>query len=149
MTETVQLRAPSAGARVVFTLQLALLVGCLIGSLGLLLSAMNRTGDYAAFFHPGVDRLGDPKDAMTPIGPESMGNPLLWIFGVSRVVAFFVRPLALALTALGIAFLATCWRAGNGRAVHVVAVISTAAWLAVGALALTPYGAGLLGWLLD
>src|SRR3954454_7636843 len=153
MTEAVQLRAPSVGARVVYTLQLSVLVVYLIGSFGLLLSAMNHTGDYGAFFHPGVERLGDPKDAMTPIGPDSMGNPLVWIFGLSRILAFFVRPLALALTVLGVAFLAASWRSGNWRtgnwrAVRRVAG-STAAWLGVGVLALTPYGASLLSWLLD
>jgi len=148
MTETTRVRAPSSGARVVFTVQVALLAVYLIGSLGLLLCAMNRTGDSAAFFHPGVERLGDPKDAIPPIGPDSTSNPLVWIFGLSRVIAIFVRPLALAMTALGTAFLATSWRAGNRRAVHLVAA-GTAAWLAVGALSLTPYGDALLGWLLD
>ncbi len=79
MTETAQARRTSVGARVVFTIQLALLIVYLIGSFGLLLSAMNRTGDYAAFLHPGLERLGDPKDAMTPIGPDSTRNPLLWM----------------------------------------------------------------------
>ena len=148
MTNTVQVRSNSAGARIVVTVQLALLAVYLIGSLGLLLSAIYRTGDYAAFFDPSVERLGDPKDALTPIGPESLRNPLLWSLGLSRVVAMFVQPLALALTALGTAFLAASWRAGDRHATHVVAV-GTAAWLAVGALALTPYGVGLLGWLLD
>lgn len=120
---------------------------CLVGSFGLLLSAMNRTGSYAAF-HPGVERLGDPRDALTPIGPDSTGNLLFWIFGLSQVLAIFVRPLALVLTVLGTTFLAKAWRTGNRRAVHEVAA-DTAAWLGIGALALTQYGASLLTWLLD
>jgi hypothetical protein len=148
VTETVQLHARSAGARVVFTLQLALLVFYLIGSFGLVLSAMNRTGDYAAFFHPGVERLGDPKDALTPIGPDSTSNPLFWVFGLSQVLGIFVRPLALVLTVLGATFLATSRRAADRRTVHRVAA-ATAAWLGIGVLSFIPYGASLLTWLLD
>ena len=148
MTKTVQVRAASGSARVVFTVQVALLVAYLIGSFGLLLSAMHRTGDYAAFFHPDVERLGDPKDSMNPIGPDALSNPIVWTFALSRMVAFFVQPLALASTALGIVFLAASWRAGNGRAVRLV-IVSTAAWLAVSAFAFTPYSAELLRWLLD
>jgi hypothetical protein len=148
MTEAVQVTAAPASVRAVRWVQTVLLVACLVGSFGLLLSAMTRTGDYAAFFHPGVERLGDPKDAMTPLGPDTPGNPLLWIFGLGRIVAFFVRPLATAMSVLGIAFLVPAWRARDGRAVRTLAA-GTGAWLALGLLAFTPYGAQLLGWLLD
>jgi hypothetical protein len=148
MTQAVEVRAASPGARAVFTIQLTLLTIALVGSFGLLLSAAARTGDFAAVFHPGVERLGDPKDSMTPIGPDATGNPILWIFGLSRVVAFFVRPLALAATVLGIAFLVPAGRARNRRAVRLLA-IGTGAWFVAGLVALTPYGADLLGWLLD
>ena len=148
MTQAVQVRAASPGARAVLSVQTALLIVYLIGSFGLLLSAMARTGDYGAFWHPGLERLGDPKDSMSPIGPDAIGNPLVWIFGLSRLVAFFGRPLALIATVLGIAFLVPVGRAHNRRAVRLLAV-STGAWLAVAVLTFTPYGADLLSWLLD
>jgi hypothetical protein len=148
MTEVVEVRATPRGARAVCTVQVVLLVVYLVGSFGILLAAMARTGDYGAFWHPGVERLGDPKDSMSPLGPDSTGNPFVWIFGLSRVVAFFGRVLAPVLTLLGLAFLVPAWLARDRRAVRLVAV-STGAWLAFAVLSFTPYGSDLLGWLLD
>jgi hypothetical protein len=164
MTQAVEDRATSAGARVVFALLSAVLVVVSIGSIGLLLSAAARAGDLGAIFHPGLDRLGDPKDSMSPIGPDSASNPLVWIFGLSRVAAFFVRPIALLATAAGIVALIPAWLTRNRasakptganpagvrsrRAIVWLGSI-TGAWMVVAAISFTPYGAALLGWLLD
>jgi hypothetical protein len=139
-------KAPAG--RSIFTIQLATLLVVLVGSFGILLAAMTRSGDYLAFFHPGLERLGDPKDSMNPIGPDSVGNPLIWIFGLSRVAAFFVRPIAAAAAVLGVLFLIPAWRRGDRPAIRRIGII-TGAWVALGVISFTPYGVALLNWLLD
>jgi hypothetical protein len=140
--------ATAPGRRPVVTIQLAVLVVVLIGSFGILVAAMARNGDYLAFFHPGNERLGDPKDSMVPIGPDSVVNPLVWVFGLSRVAAFFVRPIAALAAVGGGLFLIPAWRRRDRRAVRQIGIL-TAAWVALGVISFTPYGAALLTWLLD
>jgi hypothetical protein len=141
-------RTAAPAGRSVFAIQLAALAVVLIGSFGILLSAMARTGDYGAFFHPYLERLGDPKESMSPIGPDSTGNPLVWLLELSRVAAFFVRPLAALATLLGLVFVALAAHRKDHRATIRLGLV-TAAWFALGVLSFTPYGAALLSWLLD
>jgi hypothetical protein len=148
MTQATATRTTAPLGRSVFAVLLAGLVVVLIGSFGILLLAMARSGDYLAFFHPGLERLGDPKDSMIPIGPDSVGNPLVWVFGLSRVAAFFVLPIAAVATVLGVFALIPAWRGRDRRAVRRLGIV-TGAWVALGVVFLTPYGMAMLTWLLD
>ena len=128
--------------------QLLLLAVYLVGSFGVLLVAALHTGDFPALLDPRLERLGDPKDSLPPAGPDSVWNPLVWVFGVSRVVAMFVYPLVFVALVLGVASLIHIWRTGDRKAFGWL-VLSTGMWFALSALALTPYGTQLHGWLLD
>ncbi|MEU6073833.1 hypothetical protein [Micromonospora sp. NPDC047074] len=138
----------SFGGRVVVSAHLLLLVMYLIGSFGVLLVAALRVRDLPAVLDPRVDRLGDPKDSLPPVGPDSAWNPLLWVFELGRVLAMFVYPLAFVTMVLGVATLIRAWRVGDRKAFGWL-VVSTGVWSALAALAPTPYGTQLHVWLLD
>ncbi len=114
----------------------------------MLLSAALHVGDLPAVLDPGLERLGDPKESIPPVGPDSVWNPLAWVFGLSRAVAMFVYPVAFVTVALGIVALVRTWRVGDRRAFGWL-TIGTAGWCALAAIALTPYGTQLHHWLLD
>ncbi|WP_320066817.1 hypothetical protein [Micromonospora sp. RTGN7] len=147
MRQDDQARVDSLSDRVAST-QLLFLVICMIGSFGVLLAAVWRTGDLAAVLDPGLERLGDPKDSLPPAGPDSLWNPLLWVFEISRVAAMYVYPLVIAALVVGVPSLIRTWRIGDRRTFARLAV-HTGSWLALGALALSPYGTQLHHWLLD
>lgn len=148
MSREDQVRAASLGGRIVVSAQLLFLAMYVVGSFGVLLVAALHTGDFPAVLDPRLERLGDPKDSLPPAGPDLVWNPLVWVFGISRVVAMFVYPLAFVSLVLGVTSLIRTWRTGDRKAFGWL-VISTATWFALAALALTPYGKQLHGWLLD
>jgi hypothetical protein len=143
-----QVRTASLGGRVVVSAQLLLLAVYLVGSFGVLLVAALRMGDLPAVLDPRLERLGDPKDSLPPVGPDSVWNPLAWVFGISRAVAMFVYPLAFLTLILGVASLIRTWQTGDRKGFGWL-VISTGVWVGLAALALTPYGTQLHRWLLD
>ncbi|MEH0935438.1 hypothetical protein [Micromonospora psammae] len=148
MSRQDQVAAASIGGRVVVSVQLLLLAVCLVGSFGVLLVAALRTGDLPAVLDPGLERLGDPKDSLPPAGPDSLWNPLVWVFEISRMVAMLVHPVAFVTLVSGVASLVRTWRIGDRKTFGWL-VIGTAMWLALAVLALTPYARQLHGWLLD
>lgn len=148
MSREDQASAASFGGRVVGSAQLLLLAVCLVGSFGVLLVAALHTDDLPAVLDPGLERLGDPKDSLPPAGPDSLWNPLVWVFEISRVVAMFVYPVAFVALVLGVPSLVRTWRIGDRQGFGWL-VIGTGMWLALAVLALTPYGTQLHGWLLD
>ncbi|MBY8874373.1 hypothetical protein K7640_21310 [Micromonospora sp. PLK6-60] len=148
MSRPDQVSAASRGGRVVLSAQLLLLVMCLIGSFGVLLVAALRVNDLPAVWDPGLERLGDPKDSLPPVGPDSVWNPLLWVFELGRVVAMFVYPVAFLTVILGAAALARARRVGDRKTFGGL-VVGTGAWVALAVLALAPYGTQLHRWLLD
>ena len=97
---------------------------------------------------PGLERLGDPKYSFSPVGPDSLWNPLVWVFGISRLVAMFVYPFVAVTLTLGIVSLIRTWRIGD-RKTFARLVVSTGLWLVPAVLAQTPYGMDLHRWLLD
>jgi hypothetical protein len=141
-----QVRA--AGGRAVFWTLVTVLIAYAIGSFGILILAAVHAGDAGAILHPGLERLGDPKDALPGIGPDSLWNPLVWIFGICRLIAWAVHPLGIAMLLIGGTALLHTWRRGDRRALAGIAVL-TAIWLALFLLAMSPYGGDLLRWLLD
>ncbi|GAA2883762.1 hypothetical protein Acy02nite_07530 [Actinoplanes cyaneus] len=147
VTDVEQVRRVPAAGRAVFWTQFALLIAYLIGSFGILILAAVHVGDPGAVLHPGLDRLGDPKDSML-IGPDSVWNPLVWIVGVCRLIAWFVYPLGFAMLLFGGATMVHTWRLGDRRTFTQVAVL-TAIWLILIILAASPYGSSLTTWLLD
>ncbi|MFG3603762.1 hypothetical protein [Micromonospora chersina] len=148
MSRTDHVPASSFGDRLVLSAQVLLLALLLIGSFGVLLAAALRTGNLSAVLDPGLERLGDPKDSLPPAGPDSPWNPLLWLFEIGRVVAIFVYPVAFVALLLGaVALVRTRWV--GGRKVFRWLAIGTGLWLALTALALTPYGTQLHVWLTD
>ncbi|PWU44388.1 hypothetical protein DLE60_10170 [Micromonospora globispora] len=128
--------------------QLLFLAVYLVGSFGVLLVAALHIGDLPAVLDPRLERLGDPKDSLPPAGPDTAWNPLVWVFGICRAVAMFVYPLAFVTLVLGLAALLHAWRTGDRKTFGWL-VINTGAWFALAALALSPYGTQLHGWLLD
>ncbi|BCJ40522.1 hypothetical protein GCM10010168_81440 [Actinoplanes ianthinogenes] len=127
--------------------QLAFLVAYLIGSFGMVILAAVHADDLGAILHPGLERLDDPKASMS-IGPDSLWNPLVWVLGVCRLIAWFLYPLGIAMLIFGLATLVHTVRAGDRRTTARLAVL-TAIWLALLLLGATPYGAALANWLLD
>lgn len=127
--------------------QLVLLVAYLIGSFGILVLAAVRADDLGALLHPGLGRLDDPKASMD-IGPDSLWNPLVWILGVCRLIAWLVYPIGIAMVLFGLATLVHAVRSGDRRGTARLAVLS-AVWLGLLLLAATPYGTALTVWLLD
>ncbi|MFG3602473.1 hypothetical protein [Micromonospora chersina] len=148
MSREDQASAASFGGRVVVSAQLLLLAVCLVGSFGVLLVAAVHTDDLPAVLDPGLERLGDPKDSLPPAGPDSLWNPLVWVFEISRVVAMVVYPVAFVALVLGVPSLVRTWRIGDRKGFGWL-VIGTGMWFALAVLALTPYGTQLHGWLLD
>ncbi|MEV2239789.1 hypothetical protein [Micromonospora sp. NPDC049891] len=148
MSQQVQARPFSLGGRVVLAAQLLMLTAVLVGSFGVLLAAALRAGDLPALLDPRLELLGDPKDSLPPVGPDSAWNPLLWVFELSRVVAMFVQPLAAVAVLLGLVSLVRTGRVGDRPAFRWLTV-GTALWCAAAVLALTPYGTQLHRWLLD
>ncbi|BCY12605.1 hypothetical protein [Actinoplanes sp. L3-i22] len=148
MTDVDRVReeAPAAAGRAVFWTLGAVLIAYLIGSFGILILSAIQAGDAGAILHPGLERLGDPKDALP--GPDAVWNPLVWVFGICRLIAWFVSPLGIAMLLIGAATLPHTWRRGDRRAFAGIAVL-TAIWLALVLLAASPYGHDLLRWLLD
>ncbi|MFF0379092.1 hypothetical protein [Actinoplanes missouriensis] len=131
----------SAGGRVLVWTQWTLLATCLIGSLGVLLLAAIRAGDPGALLAPGLDRLGDPKDSL----PDSF---LAWIFVPGMFVSYFVYAFGFVTVFFGLGMLMHTWQVGD-RATFRRLLRSTAAWVALTAAALTPFGGTLHSWLLD
>ncbi|MBQ1024555.1 hypothetical protein [Micromonospora sp. C95] len=148
MGQQVRVRPFSLGGRVVLAAQLLALTATLVGSFGVLLAAALRAGDLSALLDPGLARLGDPKDSLPPVGPDSVWNPMLWVFELSRVVAMVVQPLAAVALLLGLVSLARTWQTGDRSTFRWLA-IGTALWCATAVLSLTPYGMQLHHWLLD
>ncbi|WP_030436927.1 hypothetical protein [Actinoplanes subtropicus] len=139
--------AGSPGGRVVFWSQLIALTAYLLGSYVILVAAVIHRRDPGALLRPGLERLGDPKASFPIVGPDSEWNPVVWVFGLSRALGFFVYPLSAAALLLGAAGLLRTRRRDRALFRRIAAV--TAAWLVVGIVAVTPYGAHLLTWLLD
>ncbi|GIJ09500.1 hypothetical protein ACFFMR_20915 [Micromonospora andamanensis] len=148
MSQQVRSRPFSLGGRVVLAGQLFALTAALVGSFGVLLAAALRAGDPRALRDPRLERLGDPKDSLPPVGPDSAWNPLLWVFELSRVVAMLVPLVAAVAVLLGLVSLGRTWRVGDRSAFRWLAV-GTALWCVTALLALTPYGTQLHHWLLD
>jgi hypothetical protein len=136
-----RVRVDSFPGRLVASAQLVLLAVCLFGAFGVLLAAARRNGDLAAVLDPGLERLGDPKDSL----PSA---PLVWVFVIGRLAAMLVYPLAFVALVSGGALLKPTWRTGD-RTTFAWLAASTGSWLALGVLALTPYGTALHRWLLD
>ncbi|WP_127507183.1 hypothetical protein [Actinoplanes solisilvae] len=141
-------RPQRTGGRRALTVQVFLLAVCFVGSIGLLTVAAVRAGDPGALLHPGLERLGDPKESIPPIGPDALWNPLVWIFGWGRVAAMLVYLVAFVALILGLAAIAGARQEGDRRARR-AAIAVTAIWLLVVVTALTPYGGSLHSWLLD
>ncbi|WP_436529882.1 hypothetical protein [Actinoplanes sp. HUAS TT8] len=147
MTDVDHVHRTSATGRAVVWTQLALLIAYVIGSFGILILAAAHAGDAGAILHPGLERLGDPKDSMN-LGPDSVWNPLVWIVGICRLIAWFIYPLGIAMLLFGGATLVRAWRLGDRRTFSRLAVL-TAIWLILIIVAVTPYGEDLTRWLLD
>jgi hypothetical protein len=141
-------RRTSITGRTVVWVELVLLIAYALGSFGILILAAVRADDVGGILHPGLERLGDPKDSLPGVGPDSLWNPLVWIFGVCRLIAWLIYPIGLAMMILGAATAAHAWRAGDRRSFARLSVL-TAIWLGLVLLSTTPYGHDLLSWLLD
>ncbi|SCL28267.1 hypothetical protein GA0074694_5061 [Micromonospora inyonensis] len=121
----------------------------LLGALYPLLAAAAGTGDWAGLADPGLSRYGDPKE-WDPLlgGLEESWNPLLWIFGISRLVV-----MVSGITLLGVvgvvAGVVRLVGGGVGRGRFVALLVGTLLCAAVTVVMLTPYGAQLRTWLLD
>ncbi|MEU4561046.1 hypothetical protein AB0F72_21915 [Actinoplanes sp. NPDC023936] len=131
----------SAGGRVLVWIQWTLLVACLIGSLGVLALAAIRAGDPGALLAPGLERLGDPAESL----PDSL---LALIFVPGIFVSYFVYAIGFVTVFFGFAMLMHTWLVGD-RATFRQLLRSTAAWAALTAVAITPFGSALHHWLLD
>lgn len=139
---------PLPGARIVMSFQYLLVTAYLFGAVGLMLTAAARTGNYQGLLSPGLERFGDPKAYIPPVGPDSVWNPLTWVFGLSRVVCLFMGPLAFIAGLAGLVYLLRL----DGRAhrrTFVWLATGTAVCAALVAFTKIPYGAQLQNWLLD
>lgn len=132
--------------RGVLAFQAVVLGMYLLGGFGLLLTAAVETGDHAGLADPGLHRYSDPKDYIPPVGPDSLLNPLAWIFGISRVGAMLALPLAGLGLLAGLGVIVPAWRGGPRRVTVAAGTVCCAALLA---MLLTPYGLHLQTWLLD
>ncbi|GID98569.1 hypothetical protein ACFQFC_12985 [Amorphoplanes digitatis] len=132
------------GGRVVLWAQWGLLTAYLVGSFGTLLAAVVQAGDLGALLDPRLERLDDPKVAL----PDSVWNPLSWVFGICRLVAMLVFPVALVGLISGVAAVAHAQRVGD-RKVLLGSLAAIAAWVVLLAVTLSPYGRQLHNWLLD
>ncbi|GAA4586998.1 hypothetical protein BJY16_008093 [Actinoplanes octamycinicus] len=147
MTDVDRERRVSTTGRAVVGVQLGLLVAYLIGSFGILIMAAVRADDLGAVLDPGLERLDDPKASMA-IGPDSLWNPLVWIVGACRLIAWLIYPLGIAMLLFGLATLVPAVRSGDRRSTVGLALLS-AIWLGLLLLAATSYGQALTSWLLD
>ncbi|WP_433795164.1 hypothetical protein [Actinoplanes sp. CA-252034] len=127
--------------------QFLLLALYLLGGFGVLVLAVVRSGDWSALPAPGLDRLGDPKDVI-PFGGDSIANPFVWIFGIARLTAMLVVPVATLGVLLGGFTVAAARRDGDGRRLR-WALLAIGVWLVLAAVAFTPYGGDLHTWLAD
>ncbi|GIE87662.1 hypothetical protein Are01nite_41420 [Actinoplanes regularis] len=148
MTDLDPAHRRSTTGRAVVATQLVLLIAYLTGSYGILIIAAVRAGDLGAVVHPFLDRLGDPKDSIPGIGPESLWNPLIWFVGACRLIALLIFPIGFAMLSFGAATLVQAWRRGDRRMSTWLAVL-TGIWLALTILATTTHGMHLTGWLAD
>jgi predicted lysophospholipase L1 biosynthesis ABC-type transport system permease subunit len=148
MSHEDQVVLTSRGSRTVLWAQLLILTLLLIGSFGVLLSAALHNGDLPAVLDPRLERLGDPKDSLPPVGPDSSLNPLLWLFEIGRLTAMLVYVVALFTLAFGVFAVLRSWHTGDRKAFRWL-VVSTAVLLALVVLFVTPYGRDLHIWLLD
>ncbi|SDZ17562.1 hypothetical protein SAMN05444365_106161 [Micromonospora pattaloongensis] len=139
----------AVGLRFASWAQHLVVIAYLLGAGVTLLTAAIGTGDYAGLLDPGLERYGDPKDWIPPLGPASAWNPLTWIFGVARAVALFIAPLAILGGLVGAAGLAQAARVRSRRPTVVRLAVGTVLCFALVAFTLTPYGASLHNWLLD
>ncbi|GIF30025.1 hypothetical protein MB27_07930 [Actinoplanes utahensis] len=133
-------RHPGRALTVVLPVLLAIQ---LIGMFAALLTAAVETGDYAGILDPTLERFGDPKDSIPPIGPAALWNPLLWIFGIPHSLVVLIPPLPFLGVLLGVLSLA----AAGGRSVR--AALWTAVFVGLTVLTYSSYGDVLHAWLID
>jgi hypothetical protein len=140
-------RRRAGGGRLKYTAQWALVALYLLGSFGVLLLAVIRSGDWGALLDPGLERLDDPKVSMTA-GWDSIWNPLAFVLAIARLTAMLVVPVAAVGVLIAGSTLVTAARArdwpGIGRSLLLIVV-----WVGLFALAFTPYGGQLHTWLAD
>ena len=127
---------------VTFWTQVVLLAACLTGSIGIVALAVVRTGDGGGLLDPQLTRLGDPKDSFPSFAP------LAYLVDICRLAAWSVLPLAVAALLAGVAALIRTRVAGD-RPMFLRVCVTTAVWILVAAVALSPYGRQLNTWLLD
>jgi hypothetical protein len=143
----IETRRRAGGGRLRYPAQWALVGLYLLGSFGVLLLAVIRSGDWGALLDPGLDRLDDPKVSMTA-GWDSIWNPFAFLLAIARLTAMLVVPVATIGVLLGGSSLVLAVRArdrrGIGRSLLLIVV-----WLGLFALAFTPYGGQLHTWLAD
>ncbi|MFF5084134.1 hypothetical protein ACFY36_44405 [Actinoplanes sp. NPDC000266] len=115
----------------------------LIGTLLTLTVAALRNGDYGALFAPGLERLGDPKDSIPVIGPDSVWNPLFWLVALPHAIVVYCPQLpVVGLVLAGIALVVA-----RGRSLQ--AAVWAVLWVTLTVLAFSPFGEMLHQWLLD
>jgi hypothetical protein len=127
---------------ITFWTQLVLLAACLMGSIGIVALAVAHTGDSGGFLDPRLTRLGDPKDSFPSFAPLAV------LVDMCRLAAWSALPLAVVTLLAGAAALVRTRVVGD-RAMFLRVGLTTAAWIAVAVVALTPYGRHLQLWLLD
>ncbi|GGN71925.1 hypothetical protein GCM10010112_39660 [Actinoplanes lobatus] len=137
----------SVGGRLGDAAQWALIGMYLLGSFGILVLAVVNSGDVGALLDPGLDRLDDPKVSV-PLGWDSAANPLVWIFGVARLTAILIVPVAAFGVILGGLSAAAARRAGDRRRLN-FALLRIVVWVVLFAVAFSPYGEQLHIWLAD
>lgn len=136
------------GTRIVMSVQYLLGAAYVLGAGGILLTAAMRTGDYEGLLSPSLEQFDDPKVWIPPVGPDSVWNPLTWIFGFARALSLFIGPLATIAGLVGLVYLLRTDVRRHRRTFTWLAV-GTAACVALVAFTLTPYGIELQRWLLD
>jgi hypothetical protein len=140
--------SPVPGTHIVMSVQYLLAAAYLLGAGGILLTAAMRTGNYEGLLSPGLEQFDDPKVWIPPFGPDSVWNPLAWIFGLARAVSLFIVPLAAIAGLVGLVCLFRTDARGQRRTFTSL-LVGTVACLALVAFTATPYGAQLQNWLLD
>jgi hypothetical protein len=143
----IETRRRTGGGRLRYAAQWALVGLYLLGSFGVLLLAVIRSGDWGALLDPGLERLDDPKVSITA-GWDSIWNPVAFLLAIARLTAMLVVPVATIGVLLGGSSLLVAARErdrrGIGRSLLLIVV-----WLGLFALAFTPYGGQLHTWLAD